>query len=97
MMGVSRQSEKCKKCDRKDTCNEKRMEACAYIVPPLPNFAQSGLTMSKNLFMCYGDSESELIGRLGKSNHHANNEQLIDSIRKAVEQGINNCVFKVGD
>lgn len=30
-MGVSRLSEKCRKCKHVDTCNHKRMEALAYL------------------------------------------------------------------
>jgi hypothetical protein len=95
-MGISKLSDKCTKCDHKDICNEKRMEDCAYIIPTLPEFAQGGFPMQENLFMCI-DYDTEMIGRLSNSKHHVNNEQLIDGIRRAVEQNINNCAFKVGD
>jgi len=32
-MGLLKLSEKCQKCDRVLFCNEKRMEACAYLIP----------------------------------------------------------------
>lgn len=78
-----------------DTCDEKRMEGCAYI-QPIPKFAQGGFPTPGNLFMCKGDSGPEMIGSLSNAKYHENNEQLVDTIRKAVEQGIN-CAFKVGD
>lgn len=37
---TSRISEKCSKCKDKDDCNEKRMEACLYLIP---NTIQSAL------------------------------------------------------
>lgn len=33
-MGLSKLSEQCKKCPDKDICDEKRMEACAYLPEP---------------------------------------------------------------
>ena len=33
-MGLSKLSEQCKKCPDRDICDEKRMEACAYLPEP---------------------------------------------------------------
>ena len=37
MPSMSKMHEKCKKCLRKDDCENKRMVACAYIDPVIPN------------------------------------------------------------
>lgn len=39
-MGLTKLSEKCSKCPKKDTCDHKRMEAVAYLEPTLNPLAQ---------------------------------------------------------
>lgn len=49
---VTMMAQKCQKCKRRDTCDKKRMEACAYLVgqnaqcPTVPNVAEMVQPMS---------------------------------------------------
>jgi hypothetical protein len=91
-MGLSKLSEKCQKCKRKDNCDNKRMEVCGYI-EPIPKFAQSGFPMPENLFFCRGDSGPELIGNLSNKYSHGNEkvlEAIADGVRKGIEDVVKN-------
>ena len=88
-MGLSKQSEKCQKCDRKDTCNNKTMEACAYIIPTIPQFAQGGLLKPETLFYFGSHDGPELMGNLGKK-HQPSQDLIVESISKAVSDAIKN-------
>lgn len=83
-MGLSKLSEKCQKCNRKNTCDNKRMEACAYIVPKL----DGAFPIDSNGLFIEHEGQPELIGRIGDKPFVNQLEPTLESIRKAVEKGI---------
>lgn len=91
-MGLSKLSEKCQECKRKDTCDNKRMEACGYI-KPMSEFEQGGFPSPGVLFTCRGEYGSELIGNLSKKYSHGNEkvlEAIADGVRKGIEDALKN-------
>jgi hypothetical protein len=75
---ISRLSEKCSKCNKKDNCNNKRMEACAYIIPNTTNNAIPSARQEINI-------------RVG--NEYVNTEDIQKSIAKQIYKGLsmNDC------
>lgn len=94
-MGLSRLSEKCQKCNHKDTCDNKRMEACAYIVPQMSNMASGGIVNSNNLFIPNRD-DYEIVGNFKPiGNYKPMNDELISSIRHGIEKALRDGGLKV--
>jgi hypothetical protein len=89
-MGLSRLSEKCQNCKQKDTCNNKRMEACAYIDN---QYATGGLVSGAQLMAC-GNAEPCLIGSFSNSGLSMllNTEPMLDALAKAVRKSLE-CAF----
>lgn len=93
-MGLSKLSEKCQKCNHKNTCDNKQMEACAYMtVPLIPKMKTSQCTFSEPIIggmlnsgiVCV-DSGVELIGKINSNGEYSGNSELIvEAIRKAIE------------
>jgi hypothetical protein len=81
-MGLSKLSERCEKCGHKNSCDNKRMEACAYI-ELIPKSATGGIVNQKDLFIS-PNNDREIIGSLGKP-IHGYSDKIIDSIHKALE------------
>ena len=92
-MGISKLSEKCLKCDRKDDCDDKRMEACAYIIAPL---ATGGIVNNNSIFI-HQSNGIEIMGSFSGNGLKEHNREIIESIRKALKNSIEGCAFKVGE
>ena len=48
-MGLPKLSNKCKKCGYKNTCDDKRMEACSYTNPSPLKFATGGMVSNEDM------------------------------------------------
>lgn len=81
-MGLSKLTEKCQTCKRKDTCDDKRMEACAYIVP---KFDGTFPIDNKGIFV-EREGQSELIGRISNKSRIIDNEPILESLAEAVQK-----------
>lgn len=86
-MGLSRLSEKCKKCSKNYTCDNKRMEARAYIIPTIPSLAQDSIIDSRGLFI-ERERQPEFVGQLHDKPRVVDNDRILESIREAVEKGM---------
>lgn len=89
-MGLSKLSEKCQKCDRKDTCEEKRMEACAYIMP----YATGRIISHEASFYSHPNNNIEIVGNIQRRNPDF--QAITEAIAKSVRENINECAFKIG-
>lgn len=45
---LSKLATKCKNCDKRDACDKKRMEMCAYIIPQSVSFPNGVSVLSPN-------------------------------------------------
>jgi hypothetical protein len=73
---MSQLSDKCSKCGKKDTCNDKRIEACAYIIP----------STMRNIM---SSAKAEINIRLG--NEFVNAEDIRKSITEQIYRGLEIC------
>lgn len=81
---ISRLSEKCSKCDKKDKCDHKRMEACAYIIPSTVNNTMPAARPEINIQV---------------GNAYVNTEDIRNAIENQIYKGlgVNHCLFDLSE
>lgn len=85
-MGLSKLSEKCKKCNHKESCDNKRMEACAYVIP---KFATGGIVDGQGLFIERERQEEVVINIDFKPS-----DNFINELQKAMRKQERKCAFR---
>lgn len=85
-MGLSKLSEKCNKCKKKDVCDNKRMETCAYIVP---EFAAGGLVSPEIAFGGITKEASCIV-----SPSFRVSDSIIEEIHRAMAKSMRRCAFE---
>lgn len=88
-MSLSKLSDKCNKCRQKDTCDNKRMEACLYINN---QFSNGGLVSSDKIWKIYDNGEIPL----SVTAKQPLTDEIIESISRSLRKNLNsNITIKV--
>jgi hypothetical protein len=86
-MGLSRLAEQCEKCQFKDTCKNKRMEAVAYLPDPVAHNGPDMLITEREFTVNCVSQDAETFVR-DEANLNYLKQKIIESL------GVNGCIVK---
>jgi len=85
MSSVSRLSEKCRKCPNVKKCNNKRIEACAYMEMPKKLLSGCSTSLTSKLVAPTARTCTPITIKMGE---HGNINTSLEEIQKQAEQKI---------